>query len=104
MSDVSLVGVDFCSIVLDHLSELCDVVGNDVIEPFVFFFEPCILLKDVVIGHEPKGVFSAGGEVPENRPGGNHADSRAFSAYSPRILRAFSARAENARRIRGECA
>ena len=41
------------------------------------------------------------------RPGGNHADSRAFSAYSPRILRAFSARAlcaENARRIRGEYA
>ena len=40
-------------------------------------------------------------------PGGNHADSRAFSAHSPRILRAFSARAlcaENTRRMRGECA
>ena len=40
-------------------------------------------------------------------PGGNHADSRAFSAYSPHILRAFSARAfcaENTRRMRGEYA
>ena len=39
-----------------------------------------------------------------NGPGGNHADSRAFSAYSPRILRARGKRAENARRICGEYA
>ena len=37
-----------------------------------------------------------------NGPGGNHADSRAFSAYSPRILRARGKCAENARRICGE--
>ena len=37
-------------------------------------------------------------------PGGNHAYSRAFSAYFPRIFRARGECAENARRIRGEYA
>ena len=39
-----------------------------------------------------------------NGPGGNHAYSRAFSAYFPRIFRARGECAENTRRIRGECA
>ena len=64
--DVSLVCVDFFSIGLDHLCKSCDIFADHVVEPLVFFFEPSVLLEDVINGHEPKSVLPAGGDLPED--------------------------------------